>query len=348
MDDFNNDTQPVIETVERLSEPRIVTYTHVPVKGGDDLALMILPQGKKVEDLQPYLDKLRDAPKRIVTSAAMTSVDSFVEYLNRFKTPDSAIFLNTAIDKLFLLGIIDFHGQGAKAEPRFGKHRVSYAFPLSEQISVWKGASGRLFSNAEFATFLQDRQFDIANPPLDWMQVDKETLKQMTMLLNLVDDGGEIDDGAAESERGEDDDDRYIPRSALYKLRQIRFGSVARLVQMSRSIEVAVNAKAVEGYSPKTGERTVQFTEEHETRDKAGRKIMVPDMFLLRVPIFEGEQPQLVPVRLQYRRVGDGLKWAMTVVEWRRVVEAAVNAEAAKVKEKTALPLFEGMPGRPD
>jgi hypothetical protein len=264
-------------------------------------------------------------------------------------------------DKPSLLAVIDYHGgtdreqpadgsgiqvgdetPGSIALPRFGSHTVRYEFPISDQIRAWSAISGQAMSHAEMATFIADRQFDIANPPLDWMQVKPETIALLTHLLNLGDDEGQIDDTAPDEPPADNGDDRYVPRSALYKLRQIRFGSTQRLIQLARNVEVAVNAKATAGYNPKTGERTLAFTEEHETHDRAGRKVIVPDAFLLRAPVFEGETPQLIPVRLAYRQKGGTLSWFMTLVEWRRVVRFAVKAEADRVQEATALPVFYG------
>lgn len=333
------DTQPIIETVERLAEHRVIGGASLPER----LALAVVPTNKSLVDLQPYLDALLDAPRRIETTAKMTSVTSLIDYLNRFKTPDSAVF---AVDteKPSLTGVIDYHGQGAEAAPRFGQHKAVYEFPISDQIKAWSAVSGKPLSHAEMASFIDERQYDIANPPLDWMQVDPAALSLIQHLLNISDDSGEIDDAAPDEPDAEDGDDRYLPRSALYKLRKIRFGSAQRLIQLARTVEISVNAKAVEGYNPKTGERTVTFEEEHETHDKAGRRVVVPDAFLLRAPVWEGETPQLIPVRLQYRRTPAGVKWFLTLVEWRRVIRWAVYAEAENVKAATGLPLFFGSP----
>jgi hypothetical protein len=343
--EHRGDAASIIENVERLAALEKITGAGSLPEG---LALAVVPKGKEVKDLQPFIDALRDAPKRIETTAKTTYVPSFIDYVNRFKTPDSAIFVNGDVSAPQLLGVVDYHGQGASAAPRFGKHRVTYGFPLSEQIKAWSAISGKALDHTEFATFLQDRQYDIANPPLDWMQVEPKTLDVMFALLNIEADQGQVDDGAPDSPApaGDTDegDDRYVPRSALYKLRKIRFGSSARLMQMARTIEVAVNAKAAEGYSPKTGERTVTFTEEHTTHDGQGRRITVPDMFLLKVPVWEAETAQLIPVRLQYRKVGAGLKWGLTLVEWKRVVLMAIKAEAERVKEATLLPIIYGAP----
>lgn len=334
-----NDAQSIIEVVREIDQHAIIgTPVH------DSLALAVLPAGRKIEDLKPYLDKLREAPRRIEAAAKVTTVSSFIDYLNRFKTTDTAIFAVDDAQKPMLLGVVDYHGQGGEATPRFGAHTVKYEFPISDQIKAWSSVSGVGLSHADMATFIADRQYDIANPPLDWMMVKPETIALLTHLLNLGDDEGQVDDAAPDEPQADDGEDRYIPRSALYKLRQIRFGSAQRLIQLARTVEVSVNAKAVEGYNPKTGERTVTFTEEHQTHDKDGRKVVVPDGFLLRAPVFEGETEQLVPVRLQYRRKGGALSWFMTLVEWHRVIRFAVRAEADRVRGATKLPVFYGVP----
>lgn len=351
------DTQPIIETVERLAEHKIIGNPALP----DRFAVAVVPEGKSLVDLQPYLDNLLDAPRRIETTAKMTSVASLTDYLNRFKGPDSAVFAADDASHPSLTGIVDFHGQGAAASPQFGKHRAVYDFHVSDQLRAWSAISGRPLSHQEMASFIDERQYDIANPPLDWMQVDRPTIELILHLLNISDDTGSIDDAALDNpgavltardpraatvDHSEDDepDDRYIPRSALYKLRKIRFGSAGRLIQLARTVEIGVNAKTVEGYNPKTGERTVRFEEEHEARDKGGRQVTVPDAFLLNAPVWEGETPQLIPVRLQYRRTPAGVKWFLTLTEWRRVIRWAVKAEADRVKQATGLPVFFGAP----
>lgn len=74
-----------------------------------------------------------------------------------------------------------------------------------------------------------------------------------------------------------------------------------------------------------------------------GRRIIVPDAFLLNIPVFEGETSQLLPVRLQYRKAG-GIKWFMSLVEYPRAVRFAVHTEADRVRAATGLPLFYGQP----
>lgn len=359
MAEILSDAGAIIEFASELCRPAILPTRD---EGWDErLALVAKPNGQELVDLKPFLDKLRVAPERIEAAALTTTVGSFIDYVNRFKIADSAVFLKDDPLKSSLLGVIDFHGgspdqtvtavhvsstdstPGSWATPRFGAHTVRYEFPLADQFKAWSEIYGKPLSHEDMATFLAERQYDIANPPLDWMMVDAETVKLILHLLNIGDDQGDVNDTAPHVEPADDGEDRYIPRSALYKLRQIRFGSVHRLIQMARTIEISAQQRSVEGYNPRTGERTVKFEEEHDTRDKAGRQVIVPDAFLLRIPVFEGETPQLLPVRLQYRRApGGGIKWFMTLVEWRRAVRFAVKTEADRVASETGLPLFCG------
>lgn len=336
-----SENQAIIDLFNNIGAHSIVGGTEA-----DRLALAILPEGRRIESLKPFLDELREAPRRIEGTPQATTIQSLIDYINRFKTGDSAVFADDG-QKPSLTAILDFHGQGESAQPRFAVHRMRYDFPLSDQVLAWAAISGKPLGHADMASFLAERQFDIANPPLDWMQVDRKIVDLLIFLLNLGDDAGQIDDEAVDEVFPDqiEGDDRYVPRSALYKLRKIRFGSVQRLIQIARTVEISVNAKAVEGYNPKTGERTVTFSEEHQTHDGQGRRIVVPDAFLLRTPVFEGETPQLIPVRLQYRRgPGGGLSWFMTLVEWRRVLRFAVKAEAERVHAETSLPVFYGKP----
>lgn len=352
-DPQQHDAAAIIEAVERLAQHQVITEPLLDLRDPRDLALAVLPEGKRLEDLRPYLDDLLDAPRRIEAAAQASQIQSLIAYLNRFKLADSVIFADDSPAAASLVGIVDFHGAaggrdqtpGGVATPRFGHHTVSYKFPLSDQFRAWSAISGKGLSHVEMADFLNDRAYDIANPPIDWMQVDQATVGLILKLLNLGDDMGEVDDADPDPEAQEDGEDRWIPRSALYKLRRIRFGSANRLLQMARTVEISADAKTIEGYNSKTGERTIQFEETHEARS-AGRRVIVPDGLLLRIPVFEGETPQLLPVRLQYRRGGQGgVKWFMTLVEYKRAIRFAVQAEAERAARETGLPLFYGSRG---
>lgn len=348
----NNNAQAIIETVKALHKPELIELPGYDIEMDSRVQAALVPAGMSLVSVKSLLDEYRHTPRYIKTNAVATTAQSFADYMNRFRRDASAVFAMDDPAKPRLLGMLDYHERDEVAmedAPSFCTHRISYAFPLSEEMRAWRAMSVKgLVGQEEFATFLQDRAHDIANPPIDWMQVDADEIRMILDLLNLHDDKGQIDDAAdAEAfavEASDADDERYIPRSALYKLRRIRWGSVQRLIQMARGIEITANGKASAGFNPRTGERQVSFVEEHETSDGRGRKVFVPDGFFVHVPVFEAGPRHLMPVRLRYRLQNGKVAWALELVDANRMVRLAVRAVAEQVGKDTNLPVFFGAP----
>jgi len=340
-DQSTGDAAAIISQMEALDPARLLTLPNGKVVVDE-------PAGREVKSVKALLDEYLERPERLKTTAELTTAESFIDYMNRFKKPESAVFAGGTVKSPEMLGMVDYHGVGPNADPSFCEHIAKYTFPLSDPMTAWINATREgLKDQATFAVFLQDRQYDIENPPLDWMMLPKDSLDLVLDLLNLHDDKGEIDDAALDAERVEADDpdeDRYIPRSAVHKLRKIRFGNVQRLNALSRGIEIAVGQKVVSAFSPKTGERVVHFSEEHDTRDSAGRKITVPEMFFVNIPVFDRGERHLLPVRLFYRQKGGTPFWGVELIDAPRLIKLAVDAVAAKVGEETGLPVFSGKP----
>lgn len=302
-------------------------------------AIVALPKGMQIVDLAPYLEKLLERPKRIEASAQMYSADSMIDYLKRFAVDGTSLFLDPT--GRVMRGIIDFHND--QDTPAFGKHNVTYTFPISEQFHAWTEGTKIPFDNAGMASFLQDRQYDIVNPPADWMQLGADDIARMQSMLNLVTDPGDVDDSAGES-IDPAGDDTYIPRSALYKLRKIRFANAARLVQIARTVEISINSEVKSAYDPQTGAKTLHFSENSGVKASSdGRKVSLPEMFLINVPLFVGAAPQTMPIRLIYRVVSGNVKWMFVPVEWQRLLREAVMSEAKRVSMEASIPLFIGV-----
>lgn len=359
-----SDTAPVIEVVERLAAAE-----HLPVSlegidrfyNASPLAC-ILPNGKSVKSLKAILDEYRPHPDRIRTAAVVTTLASFVDYVNRFRRPETALFAEDAPDAPKLLGLIDFHGQGQAALPSYNTHAVTYSFPLSDALKAWVAATercldprkGGLFTQEEFAYFLQDHNRDIENPPADWMMLDQDTIAHVCDLLNLHDDlapqdehgnyltmTGQVEEGAVDED---EEDDRFIPQKALDKLRKVRFGSAHLLEKLAVGISLSLEMKVEQKYDTKTGKKTIHFKDEHEARTSTGRKVNVPDMFFLNIPVFESGERHLLPVRLFYRPAGTSLRWGVELVEPDRMVRLAVNKAARHAAAETGCPVYFGKP----
>lgn len=122
------------------------------------------PKGSQIISLALEMEKYRRAPKRRLGTAKALTLDSFIEMTNRHKTEHSVVFANTDWTKPSFTAVIDYHEVEAQGAANFGKHRVLYDFPLSEEWKAWVEKDGEAMSQLEFATFLEDRIADLSSP----------------------------------------------------------------------------------------------------------------------------------------------------------------------------------------
>lgn len=120
--------------------------------------LVIVPQGYRTEHIDPAM------PPRIKQAVTLHDRDSFIAYVNRFKTPDTRIFAEPgflASGQAKIVAVIDYHG-AAKAD--HGGHSATYAPRYSDQWNRWRNACAQPMRQAEFAEFVEEVRGDIVNP----------------------------------------------------------------------------------------------------------------------------------------------------------------------------------------
>lgn len=319
--------------------------------------LLILPDGRKYHDLGAVIEKYLPRPRRLIETALLGSTVSMIAYANRFKTDDTALFFNTDPDAPWLKLVVDYHspasgtaGDAAAPIPAHRQHTATYEFPLSDEMQAWiKAQEGGLMDADAFAWLLQQHENDISNPPVDWMLVPPEEVERVCALLNLRDDHRPLDAKGQpipweelDLKRGEEE----LPtgyRTRLDKLRDKRFGTQLQLLTLSQEMSVTTSSSAKQQIRVQDGTRYLEIAEDHQANVR-GQKIKVPELFLIDIPVFDGEPSRLMPVRLYYRRTGQGVKWAVELVDHRRMVKDAIAKAATTVAELTALPLFNGDP----
>jgi len=115
-----------------------------------------------INSVRSILDAYRTAPEAKSGTAKVLTLESFIELVNYHRIDTSTVFANTDWKKPSLLAVIDYH-QAADAEKRsepgqakFGRHRISYDFPLSEEWQAWAGQHGKPMSQTDFANFIED------------------------------------------------------------------------------------------------------------------------------------------------------------------------------------------------
>lgn len=121
-----------------------------------------------------------------------------------------------------------------------------------------------------------------------------------------------------------------------------RFATPADLIALARHLEVFVGSKVKQGVRLQTGERVVEFTEEHS--NAKGEPVDIPGVFMVSVPAFLDGDAIRIPARLRYRIKGGEIVWFYRLYRWQFWLRDKVQRDLAKVGKDTSLPVFEGVP----
>jgi len=98
-------------------------------------------------------------PDRREGTAAHQALASFIDHINRFKAPNSAVWADP--EKRRIVSIFDYHPEGAESAARWGKHRGVYPCPLSEAWKAWGGEQGLVLDQEQFAELLDRRDREL-------------------------------------------------------------------------------------------------------------------------------------------------------------------------------------------
>lgn len=125
---------------------------------------------------------------------------------------------------------------------------------------------------------------------------------------------------------------------------KVRFASPNELITLSRQLQIHVNSHFKQGEVLQSGERTVEFREEHS--DANGETVDIPGLFMVSVPAFLDGAPVRIPARLRYRAGRGEVVWFYQLYRWECFLRDRVQADLAQAAADTDLPSFEGSPER--
>lgn len=135
---------------------------------GNSPSVAVLPEGKSLESLKPFLDEYLKKPERRRGAGTATDTASFIALVHRFASAESAIFADANIAGPSLLAVYDYHPQSVEStNADWLQHTTKYAPALSEEWKAWKAKNGTSMSQADFAAFLEERITDVIVPNLD-------------------------------------------------------------------------------------------------------------------------------------------------------------------------------------
>jgi uncharacterized protein YfdQ (DUF2303 family) len=109
-------------------------------------------------------ENYRTHPARKAGTATAQTFESFCDLVNRHKTEHSAIFADADWREPSFTAVIDYHEAKNAGRAAYMRHRVHYAFPLSEEWKKWTEKNGEAMKQDQFAWFLEDRVPELSAP----------------------------------------------------------------------------------------------------------------------------------------------------------------------------------------
>lgn len=319
-DETQNIAQTVRDTVEDLAHVETIETAHGALSESEFVAV---PSHKKIEDLTPLrratIEKLRPIQKR--GTAMMLTLESLIDWSNRFKGDNSALFASADPEKPTLTVIADYHVAGhaviddlGDENARHCAHRALYEFPVSRAWKDWTEKSGQALDKDELGKFLEDHALDVLDPT-----------------PAILDD--EI------SEKNADWENRHIETAARL---EGRFGTLHQLLHLSREFSIHETSNLTVKKNRDTGEQEISFLNEHKTPE--GKPLKIPNLFLIAIPVFEQGALYRIAARLQYRKNGGALTFGLTLFNSENAFDDAMREAVKTAQNETKLPVFWGTP----
>lgn len=266
----------------------------------------LLTKDQQVQILpRDKFDDWRDAPRVRKGTAELETLDSLIDHVNRFKDASSALFAQASATAPVITSVLNYHPDGPDGTPaRFGDHRSLYRFPVSEEWAAWTGSDGNPMSMSDFAEFVENRLVDV---------------------VQIIED-----DELPEDVR------------AFAKTMSAGIASPAKLLEMSRGLQVNEASVVKQVTNLSTGEAQVVFQSEHA--DQNGQPLNLPSLFVLAIPVFKLGALYRIAARLRYRKQSGGLVFWYDLWRPDRSFDHAFREACQRTQAETNLPLFYGKP----
>lgn len=329
MTDHSLDAAAIENVAETMRDTMAELGTHDEITTPFDFDLttphlVTLPEKRRTEDLTARHIAAAEflKPLRRKGTARLSDLDSIIAWANRFKSEDSALFANPDMDAPSLTCIADYHVRGpATVDPQKGDplarhchHRAVYNFPLSDEWLAWTGAAGEPMEKDDFGEFIEANAKDIMDP---------------TPAITK----------AAVSDSNEPFENRLIETA---KRIEGRYGQLTELLTISKRFHVYESNELKVVSNRDTGEREIQFLNEHKTAD--GAPVKIPNLIIIAIPVFRGGPIYRMPVRFRYRTMGAALHFTLTIYNPEKAFTASLQESIDIAVERTELPAFMGAP----
>jgi hypothetical protein len=147
---------------------------------------LIRGEEPRVGTVADHFEYYRMFPQHKEGQAQAQTFESFCALTLRHKTDDSVIFADMTWTAPSLTAIVDYHENKSAGLAANGKHRIHYAFPLSEEWKKWTKMNGEPMKQQDFAWFLEDRILEVSSPIDADMAYEQQFNTKIALASHLV------------------------------------------------------------------------------------------------------------------------------------------------------------------
>lgn len=145
------------DTIDRITE---LAHASVATQTVGDITFALVPQNYKREDLTDAIEKAQLAPNRKKGTVALTSIDSFLQYIaDQNQAATAYIYANPEAQTLTAV-----FNDNKENTIGWRDHRATFKAELSREFTNWMHNNKQSKNQEDFAIFLEDNIADIVEP----------------------------------------------------------------------------------------------------------------------------------------------------------------------------------------
>lgn len=168
-----------------------------------------------------------------------------------------------------------------------------------------------------------------------WAAIDGKQMDQGTLAEFVENHAHEVIDPK--------DDAAKAAGDSLTKL-DLRVASPSQVLTLSRGLEINVSSKIVESKVLATGDTRVIF--EEKASGSNGAPLDVPGGFVVAIPVFDGDAPFALAVRLRLKVREGRITYTLALLGAEDAMRAAFDEAIKRVASETGVATFDGTPER--
>lgn len=328
MSDIRSLNGDAIEQIAALAEMASEAPKHdivevFPAGGVADvphgLAGILVPKTHDFKDLSKELDerieRLALGPRRLVARESAETLEGFIALTVRHGGANTAIEALLRPSPTFKT-YVDYHVQsgGQGPEARRLEHSIAYAFPFSAKLQAWLEGSKGWKSKREFLSFVQERVADLASPYEVDAPEGSVTRTEFEGVLRA---------------RGKSKEERKAAKL------EALFGTPEQLCDGARALG-AISAEEFDEIESGLGDVSISY----KKSDKTTGSEKVREFYLVDIPVFEGENSQVLPARLRTSVNNGALFLRLEALGLQTVIEKSFATACERVAKETGRPVY--------